>query len=92
MERSVYGDGPAVARLYGEVYLCGVERVGLYGDVHVGDVAARAQQLLVAHDELRVEGIARAEEQVAADDPLAGQHVGVVAGAFEPVAVFVEDL
>ena len=92
MERSVYGDGPAVARLYGKVDLCGVERVGPYGYVHVGDVAARTQQLLVAHDELRVEGIARAEEQVAADDPLAGQHVGVVAGAFEPVAVFVEDL
>ena len=63
-----------------------------HGDVDLGDVRARAQQLLVAHDELRVEAVAGAEEQVAADDPLTGEEVEAVARAFEPVAAGGEDL
>ena len=62
------------------------------GDIDVGDVGPRAEQLLVAHDQLRVDLVARLEEQVAADDPVARQHVYLVARTFEPVAVGVEGM
>ena len=71
---------------------CRVHRVGEHRDVDVRDVVARADQLLVAHDELRVELVARAEQQVAPDDAVAGEHVGFVGHAFEPVAAGVENL
>ena len=45
-----------------------------------------------SHDELRVELVARAEQQVAPDDAVAGEHVGFVGHAFEPVAAGVENL
>ena len=92
MPSSVDGDGPAVARGDQEVHACRVHRVGEHRDVDVRDVVARADQLLVAHDELRVELVARAEQQVAPDDAVAGEHVGFVGHAFEPVAAGVENL
>ena len=58
-----------------------------HDDLGVGDVAPRTQQLCVAHQQLRVERVAGAEEQVAADHPLAGHDVRLVARALEPVVV-----
>ncbi len=92
MPSSVDRDGPAVARGDGQVDARRVERVGQHRDVDIGNVAARADQLFVAHDQLRIERVARFEKQVAADDALAGEAVGLVGGAFEPVAPGVEDL
>ena len=89
---SVNRDGPAVARGDGQVDARRVEGVGQHRDVDVGDVAARADQLFVAHDQFRIERVARFEKQVAADDTFAGEAVGLVGGAFEPVASGVEDL
>jgi hypothetical protein len=63
-----------------------VERVGYDDHLGIGDVGARTQQLLVAHDQLGIELVARLEQQVAPDNPFAGQHVGFVACALEPVA------
>ena len=82
----------AVACRDEEIDARGVQRVGQHGYVHVGDVAARAQQLFVPHDELRIESVARAEEQVAPDHPVARQVVEFVARAFQPVAAVVEHL
>ncbi len=91
VQRAVDGDRPAVACADREVDAHGVERVAPHLDVDVGEVGARAQQLLVAHDQLGVEPIARPEEQVAADDPLAREDVDAVAGPLEPVAARPED-
>ena len=92
MPSSVDGDGPAVARGDQEVHACRVRRVGEHRDVDVRDVVARADQLFVAHDELRVEFVSGAEQQVAPDDAVAGEHVGLVGRAFEPVAAGIENL
>lgn len=45
---------------------------------------------MIAHDQLGIELVARLEQQVAPDNPFAGQHVGFVACALEPVAARVE--
>ena len=92
MPSSVDGDGPAVARGDQEVHACRVRRVGEHRDVDVRDVVARADQLFVAHDELRVEFVSGAEQQVAPDDAVAGEHVGLVGRTFEPVAAGIENL
>ena len=89
---SVGGDGPAVAGRDDEVHARGVDRIGLYGDVDFGNVAPGADELFGADDELRIELVSGFEEQVAADDAVAGEHVCVVCGAFEPAASGVEDL
>ena len=91
VEPAVDADGPAVARGDGDVHAGRVHGVGDHADVDIGEVGARAEQLFVADDRLGVELLAGAEEQVAADDPFARQHVRLVGRAFEPVAVGVED-
>jgi len=92
VQGAVGRNGPTVACRDEEIDARGVQRVGQHGYVHVGDVAARAQQLFVPHDELRIESVARAEEQVAPDHPVARQVVEFVARAFQPVAAVVEHL
>ena len=92
MDGAVDADRPAVTGAYDHIDACRIQRIGHQGDIDVGDVGARAEQLLVAHDQLRVDLVARLEEQVAADDPVARQHVYLVARTFEPVAVGVEGM
>ncbi len=46
---------------------------GTVGHLGIGDVGARTQQLLVAHDQLGIELVAWLEQQVAPDNPFAGQ-------------------
>lgn len=82
----VDADRPAVARADDHVHARRIERVGYDDHLGIGDVGARTQQLLVAHDQLGIELVARLEQQVAPDNPFAGQHVGFVACALEPVA------
>ncbi len=91
-ERGVGTDGPAVARAHHDVYHGGVLRIGYQLDGRIGEVVARAQQLLVADQERGVHTVAGAEQQVAPHDPLVRERMGVVARAFEPVAVRIEDL
>lgn len=86
----VDADRPAVARADDHIHTGRIERVGYDDHLGIGDVGARAQQLLVADDQLGIELVARLEQQVAPDNPFAGQHVGLVACALEPVAARVE--
>ena len=72
VQRAVDGDRPAVARADREVDAHGVERVAPHLDVDVGEVGARAQQLLVAA------GLG-ADAVVEASVALAGGDVEIVA-------------
>ena len=92
VESGVGTDGPAVAGVDHDVDDRRVQRIGHYFQFGVGDVGARAEQLFVAHQNLRVYLVARTEQEVAADHAVAREHVDVVARAFEPVAVGREDL